>query len=110
MDIWFRESREPLPRGTRATLQPCYIDRRRLSEHVGGATPSAPLTLLIMDDPYSWVLAQHRREPVWQDGADFPEEHSSPVLGRVARPHPARHRGDQCRPSRSPVEEIRRPK
>ena len=53
MDVWFRKPREPLPRGTHAIDLHCFIFSGRLFEHVDRATPSALLTLLIMDDPIS---------------------------------------------------------
>src|SRR5579871_374403 len=49
MDVWFREPRESPPRGPRVIVAPCSIVPRRLFEHVDRATPSALLTLLIMD-------------------------------------------------------------
>src|SRR5580658_780890 len=68
-----------------------------------------PQPLPLRPDTHARVVAQHRRESVWQDGADLPQAHSGSVLGRVTKPHPARHCRDQCGPGGSPLEEIRRP-
>jgi hypothetical protein len=51
MDAWFRELREPPPRGKSVIIAPCSIVPRRLFEHLDRATPSGLLTLLIMDVP-----------------------------------------------------------
>src|SRR5258708_2533434 len=70
MDVRFRESRESLPRGKRAALQPCYIDHRWLSEHVGGATQAVPAVPKGISSAcgsvgglYTWVLWQTTRLP-----------------------------------------------
>ena len=69
--------------------------------------PPEPISIRV--DAHPRVLAQHRRDPVWEDGADLLETHPREILGRVTRPDCTRSRRDQRRTSGSPLEEVRSP-
>ena len=53
------------------------------------------------------VLAQYRRNLVWQDGQDLSPTYPGAILGGTPNPYPAGHCGNQCRSRGSSVEEVR---
>src|SRR5580704_15298991 len=55
----------------------------------------------------SRLLAEHRRDPVWQNGAYVPETYSSAILERTPRPHSPRSGGNQCCAGRPSLEKVR---
>ena len=62
---------------------------------------SEPLQIRAYADPQ--VLAEHYRDPVWEDGADVFEAYPGGVLGGASRTNPEGDRGDQRRTAGSPL-------
>ena len=58
--------------------------------------------------PYAqaWLLAEHRRDIVWQDGANLPAAYPSAISGRTQNPDTEGRRGNQWRAGSPQVEEF----
>jgi transposase len=67
---------------------------------------NTPQPLPLRTDSHPWIMAQHCRDSVWKDGANFPQAHTGEIVGRVEATDTARNRRNQRRPGGSPVEEV----
>ena len=55
---------------------------------------------------YPRILAEHRGDPLRQDGSQVPAPCPGAILGGAAGPNSEGHRGNQCRSGRASMEEV----
>ena len=69
----------------------------------------APESLSVCAHTETWIVAQHRRNAVWQNGQNLPASHPGSVLGGITPEDSPGHCGNQCRAGCASMEKIRRP-